>query len=1832
MNNTKMIRGLQLSAVLALSLSAGFSTVRADDTEVFFPQNSSTLGTQNPNLLFMIDTSGSMACARGVVIDGGSGNICAADTDPQPRMERLKSALIQVLDDLPSSLNVGLGRFSGSSGGAILFPVAGIDATLASVVGNTINVDAYTSGFEGSEAEEDLTGGAITFAPAVSPAVSVRVGAYDPVTTTSTVTTPGTARSNKAYPISDNFDTAEEWANGTIETGNKTGLASRRCYVADSNSSGLQGILEMFWNPVTYTNAANKGCVDGVATTGTPGKQVLGLRFSAVDIPKNATIVSASLQLTSNLSSGSGTSPSGNAGNVNYVILGESVANSPAFSINKTLSNTLSVRMPSGKNSFQLNAGSTPAVNQVVTLTDGSSTDTVTVNNISGSPAVYSITPNSGTRYNISGGGTTVSWSVPNTNNLSNRVSAAATTAKLVSSISGSAGGNTSFTFNVKPIIQEIFNRPDWNPGSTSAPMTLFITDDPANPTAANARRFINTSVIGGSFTNFPTLLVTYDVPTSTTTTTTTTTPHKMLTGLRFENVQIPRGADVKHAYLELRARGSQTLSPAISLTVTAHTSGDSPQIQQTASDISSRASTASSVSWALPGSVSDEDSVISPDLKDVVKAITDASGWCGGNALTLKLDGTPTAGAANGNRFSAYSNSEYVVIDSLSEDVVKDGPILHIELDATDSKLSGATAGCANGRAVNAVALNNDDAEEQRTGGSIGSVSLSGDDLELGFDTNQQLVAVRFAEVRVPQGSTILSASLEFTAKAASSGAAGLKISAINSGDTGPLASTTSALSGLSPKTATVDWNTSGGTLTDWADNTVYSTPDLTAVVQSVVNNGGWAEGNNMTFLVEADCPASNTTCRRRAYSRDGKTSGAPKLKIKYSGSAIALTVREELKRLVLDLPASGATPSAPALYEAARYFRGEAAYYGRTRGAGPGNSTSGAARTNRISHLKTFTAASAQTAPVRSLTTCKDFNPGADDCKDEHWEGTTVYKTPIVNACSSNNLIFFTDGTPNTLNNSGSQIRALPSPALSSCLANAQAPGGDCVRDLAKFLHEQDQSTSTVGGNLSGTQTVTTHTVLLGFAAGSPQDTWLKQVSANGGGTSYLGNSASELATAFSAIVSSILDINTTFTAPAVTVNTLNRLTNRNELYFALFNPAAQIKWDGNVKKYKLKLIGTDIKIVDTNDAEAVDPATDFFKDTSQSVWSDVTDGKDVTLGGFAGELTNTRAFYTYTGANKTPAATVTPFDLSTSALNPSNNSITNAMIGVPVTGDTTVDAAARTDVLNWARGIDVDDDNSDNSTTDARKRLGDPLHSQPLLISYKNTNDSDLTNDDITLFYGDNEGAIHAVNTATGAPIFSFIPKETLVNLNSYRKNIGSYSARPYGIDGAITKLHRDLNGDLEVLASSGVAQTTGTRSEFVYLYAGMRRGGRNYYSLDVTDRTAPKLRWVIYGGSGDYAELGQTWSDAVVRRIKYKGAIREVIIFTGGYDPDADGSIKLKDDADMGRAVYIADALTGERLWWASASGADTNISSMKFSIPASPKVLDLDNDGLADRIYVADAGGQIFRFELKTNHAATDNAAALITLGERIAVLSDAATAEASRTEAGARRYFAPPDVALIQTASQRFLSVAIGSGFREKPNNTTVEDRFYVLRDPNVTQGSASALAITESDLFDTTDNLIQQGTSSQKTTAQVALDGSKGFYIRMVNSGNSFVGEKVFNESLTLNSIISFTSFTPNITSSACTTVAGQSRLYQISAADGGAAVDYSSSSTAPPSCKTTACDKADRSLVLAVQGLPSKPAFIFTDDGMLEVVGAHANKGDKGAPVTKVYWLKSN
>lgn len=859
----------------------------------------------------------------------------------------------------------------------------------------------------------------------------------------------------------------------------------------------------------------------------------------------------------------------------------------------------------------------------------------------------------------------------------------------------------------------------------------------------------------------------------------------------------------------------------------------------------------------------------------------------------------------------------------------------------------------------------------------------------------------------------------------------------------------------------------------------------------------------------------------------------------------------RADYKNAVNALTPSGYTPLSETLYESYLFYKGDNVRFG--------NSTS----------------------------------PGTNHAGVLDPSNSSRYKTPVEYQCQKNFVILLTDGAPVYDTGADSYIENLPG---FSTITGGASCSGNCLDELADYMYTKDCS------SLDDTQNVITYTI--GFHT---DQSLLSAAASKGGGKYYTADDTAGLTDVFTEILTEILAINTTFIAPAVTVNSFNRFNHRNELYFALFRPDARPRWDGNVKRFGLA--GDPPEIVDANGVEAVDTNTGFFKPTVTSVWTqsaDAPDGDDVGKGGAASRLTLPRNVYTYTGSGDPSNVTLTAAE---HALTETNSAITKTMLG-----DASMTDQMRTDILQWARGVDLFDDDSDGLEDDIRRIYGSPLHAKPALITYGGTD----ANPDITLFVSTNEGYLHAIDTSDGTEQFSFVPQELLSNLPIVFDDVAG-TDYPYGLDGGLTAWVNDLNGN-RLLYTNGSLDS----GEFVYLYQGMRRGGKNYYALNVTNRNSPKLKWMIKGGIGDFSELGQTWSSMTKAKIKLNNVEKDVLIFGGGYDVDQDDNETAQND-DEGRAVYIVDANTGAKLWQAGPAGSGNAtggnpslvLSGMTNSIPSDVTVIDMDLDGFHDRLYVGDMRGQIWRFDLDNDD---NTGASNLATGGKIAELG-------GTTAADNRRFYYQPDVSLSK--NKKHLNIAIGSGYRAHPLDKDIHDRFFVIRDENVKEpatdanGNAEYTVIDIDDLYDTTDNLIGEGTDAQISVAESDLDASQGFYIDLdVQADGTWAGEKVLAKSVTSDFKIAFTTFTPvGLVSGACSQSQGAAALYLINVEDGTPVEDFDQSGGP--------LTRSDRKKDLVRGGIAPEVSLIFTDDGAIGLCGTeNCLDNDKQLVPEKTYW----
>ena len=181
-------------------------------------------------------------------------------------------------------------------------------------------------------------------------------------------------------------------------------------------------------------------------------------------------------------------------------------------------------------------------------------------------------------------------------------------------------------------------------------------------------------------------------------------------------------------------------------------------------------------------------------------------------------------------------------------------------------------------------VSNDRDDAEERV---SNGNVDRGSSDLELIRDGgNDQLVGVRFRNINVPQGVTIVSANIQFTTDETDSGSTSLVIRGEDANNPGNFVENTNNISNRTLTTASVAWNNIPAWNTVGQSGPNQQTPNLSSIVQEIVDRGGWSSGNAMVFVITG----SGT---RTAESHDGSSSGAPVLTIVYS-TAPMITIED--------------------------------------------------------------------------------------------------------------------------------------------------------------------------------------------------------------------------------------------------------------------------------------------------------------------------------------------------------------------------------------------------------------------------------------------------------------------------------------------------------------------------------------------------------------------------------------------------------------------------------------------------------------------------------------------------------------------------------------------------------------------------------------------------------------------------------------------------------------------------------------------------------------------------------------------------------------------------
>lgn len=846
----------------------------------------------------------------------------------------------------------------------------------------------------------------------------------------------------------------------------------------------------------------------------------------------------------------------------------------------------------------------------------------------------------------------------------------------------------------------------------------------------------------------------------------------------------------------------------------------------------------------------------------------------------------------------------------------------------------------------------------------------------------------------------------------------------------------------------------------------------------------------------------------------------------------------------------------------------------------------------------------------------------------------GTADYTSPLTSECQSNYIVFMSDGRPegwNTIYDYPTSRSLIESELGKSCVDSPEGyPSGTCGPEIAEYLANEDQSPS-----LDGKQTIETFTIAFAlndpngmkylqslaesghlkvadnadqlrdaltqviaqatsihkpvtaepvYAAARPLNTaslvaqaasddttplvsawalWksflnnpdlakamlnLFEPSLFTGGAPSLAaansnffhaNNVKDLTEAFTSIIGRVQSSASSFASPTYKVDPSSYLAHSDEIFLPVFVRTPNARWQGNLKKFKLE----NGMIVGKGDATSTQAAVDAqgqFLDSAWDFWGATASGSNVAEGGVASLLD--------------PASRVALTN-NTNSLVPLDNTLTKIALGDALMSDAERDA-----LIQFAKGYAEDGS--------ALRYLGDIMNSKPVIVR-------DVNNKSYVLA-GSNDGYLHAFDAETGLEKWAFMPNVLLKNLKVLKENEVT-KQHIYGVDGPLTVWYDDKNNDGQIKKADG---------ESIYVYFGLRRGGSAYYALDITDMSDvayPKLAWQFSNTTTGFNHLGESWSKPVLAKLRVAdttassgNVVKDVLVIGGGFDPILENEDpSTRTTHSIGNDVYIVDARTGELIW--SLRTHVATASDLKHSIPGDIRVMDMDRNGVLDRLYFADTGGNIWRVDMDVDVKDTDASTLYDYSKARLTKF-----AELGGTGTDKRMFYYEPDVAVTRIKGQDLLTLAVGSGYRSHPLSEAINDRFYVLVDRH-------PFAEPDTTVFP----LTEDGSLAELST----LDGTKnlltdttlnGWYYDLPNRA-----EKVLASPLTFMNKIVFTTFAVAEQSATATcdvsTSAGRAYVLDLFSGAAVAALDPEKP------------DEKVRSTIIALDEIPDTPQLVF-------------------------------
>lgn len=468
---------------------------------------------------------------------------------------------------------------------------------------------------------------------------------------------------------------------------------------------------------------------------------------------------------------------------------------------------------------------------------------------------------------------------------------------------------------------------------------------------------------------------------------------------------------------------------------------------------------------------------------------------------------------------------------------------------------------------------------------------------------------------------------------------------------------------------------------------------------------------------------------------------------------------------------------------------------------------------------------------------------------------------------------------------------------------------------------------------------------------------------------------------------------------------------------------------------------------------------------------------------------------------------------------------------------------------------------------------------------------------------LLAGANDGQLHAIDAGvwnngsqvftdgTGKEIFSYIPRLALPIVRTQAE--GTHQI--FGVDGT------PRVADVFIDTNHNGTPTATDREWRTVAIGGFREGGSidgasrmpdftsGYYALDVThpdqldgnnlptsqatvptcldvsNNTVsgcgtlpfPAVLWEftdsVNGAQLDedangYPDLGQTWSVPTIGRIKViesgKQVDKFVAIFGGGMDADNKTSPK------RGNWLYMVDVETGQTIYKRALVG----------SAPSDAAVLDKDQDGYLDTIYIGTISGYMYKVDIST-----PGTIQTVTVGTAtVKRITDAAWAPFVIFNTGGRPIYITPTLFYVAQLSK--FALAFGTGDRENLWNLDNQvGRFYLIVDEDFTaaQAAAGTLPKTESN-YQSLDVNAGDVSATSDFVVNPPSGKNKGWFLTLT------ANERVITQTFGLAGVVIFSSFQPQDTFEAgVCALGGSSHIFVVYANNGNSVMTVGGTAT---------------------------------------------------------------